>query len=83
MGDAIDSFNMNATFFEAHGVKVLGAVFNNLPDDTSYYSLENCKEAVLAYFKQVWSSDSSDWNGGPAAVALCMLMRSPLKHCVM
>ena len=44
---------MNATFFEASGVRVLGAVFNRLPDDASYYSLANCRVAVTAYFTQV------------------------------
>ncbi|GMF30250.1 unnamed protein product [Phytophthora fragariaefolia] len=51
VGDAVDSFNLNATFFESHGVKVLGAVFNRLPED-GFYSLEHCKENVTAYFEQ-------------------------------
>jgi hypothetical protein len=28
VGDAVDSFNLNATYFRAHGVPVLGAIFN-------------------------------------------------------
>ncbi|POM61316.1 hypothetical protein PHPALM_29687 [Phytophthora palmivora] len=51
VGDAVDSFNLNATFFESYGVKVLGGIFNRLPDD-GFYSLEHCKENVTAYFEQ-------------------------------
>jgi hypothetical protein len=51
VGDAVDSFNINATYFEASGTPVLGAVFNRLPMD-GYYSLDNCKTAVTAYFEQ-------------------------------
>ncbi|CAI5727855.1 hypothetical protein KXD40_005702 [Peronospora effusa] len=51
VGDAVDSFSLNATFFESHGVKVLGGIFNRLPND-GYYSLEHCKDNVTAYFKQ-------------------------------
>jgi hypothetical protein len=47
----VDSFNLNATFFESHGVKVLGGIFNRLPDD-GFYSLEHCRENVTAYFEQ-------------------------------
>ena len=53
VGDAVDSFNLNATFFESHGVKVLGGIFNRLPNDPSnYYSLDKCKAAVTSYFRQ-------------------------------
>lgn len=51
VGDAVDSFNLNACFFESQGVKVLGALFNRLPSE-GYYSLENCRESVTAYFDQ-------------------------------
>lgn len=51
VGDAVDSFNLNASFFEREGVKVLGTIFNRLPRD-GYYSLENCRESVTAYFDQ-------------------------------
>lgn len=54
VGDAVDSFNLNATFFESHGVKVLGGIFNRLPED-GFYSLEHCKENVTAYFEQFQS----------------------------
>lgn len=53
VGDAIDSYNMNASFFTAARVRVLGAVFNKVPDDDSYYSLNNCKTAVTSYFEKV------------------------------
>ncbi|KAG7399206.1 hypothetical protein PHYBOEH_009372 [Phytophthora boehmeriae] len=49
VGDAVDSFNLNATFFESHGVKVLGGIFNRLPSD-GFYSLEHCRENLTAYF---------------------------------
>uniref|UniRef100_A0AAV1TD40 Uncharacterized protein n=1 Tax=Peronospora matthiolae TaxID=2874970 RepID=A0AAV1TD40_9STRA len=51
VGDAVDSFNLNATFFESHGVKVLGAIFNRLPED-GFYGLEYCRKYVTAYFQQ-------------------------------
>ncbi|CEG40526.1 P-loop containing nucleoside triphosphate hydrolase [Plasmopara halstedii] len=51
VGDAIDSFNLNASFFESYGVKVLGGIFNRLPND-GFYSLELCQENVTAYFEQ-------------------------------
>jgi dethiobiotin synthetase len=53
VGDAVDAFNLNAAYFESFGVKVLGGVFNRLPDDASYYSLNKCKEAVSSYFATV------------------------------
>lgn len=43
VGDAVDSFNLNASFFRARGLRVLGAVFNRLPVE-GFYSLEHCKE---------------------------------------
>lgn len=43
VGDAVDSFNLNATFFRARGLRVLGGVFNRLPLE-GFYSLEHCKE---------------------------------------
>lgn len=51
VGDAVDSFNLNACFFESRGVKVLGAIFNRLPPD-GFYSLANCREHVSAYFQR-------------------------------
>jgi hypothetical protein len=51
VGDAVDSFNLNATFFEAKGVKVLGALFNRLPTNPEdFYSLSKCRTAVTRYF---------------------------------
>ncbi|KAL9182039.1 hypothetical protein ACHAXT_012382 [Thalassiosira profunda] len=49
VGDAVDSFNINATYFAHKGVPVIGAVFNKLNLD-GFYSLENCKEALDMYF---------------------------------
>lgn len=51
VGDAVDSYNMNATYFESFSVTVLGGIFNQI-DKTGYYSVENCKEAVSLYFEQ-------------------------------
>jgi len=51
VGDAVDSYNLNASYFEAHGVKVLGGIFNKLELD-GFYNLHSCKEAVSLYFKK-------------------------------
>lgn len=51
VGNAVDSYNLNASFFEARGVPVMGAIFNKLALD-GYYSLENCKDQVSSYFRQ-------------------------------
>ena len=51
VGDAIDSYNLNATYFRARDIKVMGAVFNRLPNDPNhFYSLQNCKDAIHSYF---------------------------------
>ena len=51
VGDAIDSYNLNSTYFKARNVQVLGAIFNRLPNDPNhYYSLKNCEKAVSSYF---------------------------------
>ena len=53
VGDAIDSYNLNSTFFEHHKVKVLGSIFNRLPiDEQNYYSLSKCRTAIVNYFQQ-------------------------------
>ena len=51
VGDAVDSYNLNSTYFRSRNIPILGAVFNRLPID-GYYSLENCKQAVTSYFDQ-------------------------------
>lgn len=43
VGDAVDSFNLNACFFESRGVRVLGGVFNRI-STSGFYSLERCRE---------------------------------------
>lgn len=58
VGDAVDSYNLNATYFESKDVPVLGSVFNRLPLE-GYYSLENCKHAVGAYFDQFKPNQSA------------------------
>lgn len=47
VGDAVDSYNLNACFFEARGVRVLGGVFNRI-STAGYYSLERCREVWTA-----------------------------------
>jgi hypothetical protein len=54
VGDAVDSFNLNSTFFEYHKVTVLGAIFNRLSLEEGFYSLPNCKKAVEQYFHQTF-----------------------------
>ena len=51
VGDAVDSFNLNASYFESHQVPVLGVVYNRLEKE-GYYSLEKCKSAITKYFEQ-------------------------------
>ncbi|KAL7472447.1 hypothetical protein ACHAXS_012781 [Conticribra weissflogii] len=51
VGDAVDSFNLNAAYFASGHVPVIGAVFNKLSAE-GYYSLEKCKEAIDAYFDE-------------------------------
>lgn len=51
VGDAVDSYNLNATYFQHHGVQVLGAVFNKLEAE-GFYSAAACREAVNGYFQQ-------------------------------
>jgi len=53
VGNAVDSFNLNACYFESRGVQVLGGIFNRLPaNPQDYYSLEKCKNALNSYFQQ-------------------------------
>jgi hypothetical protein len=51
VGDAVDSFNINATYFAHRDVPVIGAIFNKLSLD-GFYSLSNCKEAIEIYFNK-------------------------------
>jgi len=50
VGDAIDSFNLCACFFEARRVPVLGAIFNKLPP-SGFYGLQKCGEYVRKYMR--------------------------------
>ncbi|RHY73576.1 hypothetical protein DYB34_013456 [Aphanomyces astaci] len=56
VGDAVDSFNLNATYFSSRHVRVLGGVFNRLPAH-GYYSLDQCKAAVTTYFAKMSNLD--------------------------
>lgn len=51
VGDAVDSHNINSTFFEYHGVNVLGAIFNKMAT-SGYYNITSCSESINAYFSQ-------------------------------
>jgi dethiobiotin synthetase len=51
VGAAVDAFNLNAAYFEQSSVPVMGGIFNKLPE-SGFYSLENCKEQISAYFRQ-------------------------------
>ena len=51
VGDAVDSFNINATYFTHRDVPVIGAIFNKLSLE-GFYSLDNCKEAIEMYFSK-------------------------------
>ncbi|KAL7434576.1 hypothetical protein ACHAXH_009200 [Discostella pseudostelligera] len=51
VGDAVDSFNINATYFTHKHVPVIGAIFNKMSLG-GFYSLSNCKEAIDLYFGQ-------------------------------
>ncbi|DBA03888.1 TPA: hypothetical protein N0F65_004578 [Lagenidium giganteum] len=51
VGDAVDSFNLNASFFESHDVTVLGGIFNRFPTD-GFYSLDKCEPSIRSYFAQ-------------------------------
>eukprot|EP00928_Gymnodinium_smaydae_P079732 TRINITY_DN63590_c0_g1_i1.p1 TRINITY_DN63590_c0_g1~~TRINITY_DN63590_c0_g1_i1.p1 ORF type:complete len:547 (-),score=126.48 TRINITY_DN63590_c0_g1_i1:69-1595(-) len=49
VGSAIDSFNLNSTYFLAKGVPVLGAVFNMGAVD-GFYSSDKCAESIKKWF---------------------------------
>ena len=51
VGAAVDSYNLNATYFQHKQVPVLGAIFNKLAP-SGFYSLSNCREQVSLYFQQ-------------------------------
>eukprot|EP00512_Aurantiochytrium_limacinum_P003128 CAMPEP_0171499648 /NCGR_PEP_ID=MMETSP0958-20121227/8548_1 /TAXON_ID=87120 /ORGANISM="Aurantiochytrium limacinum, Strain ATCCMYA-1381" /LENGTH=314 /DNA_ID=CAMNT_0012034233 /DNA_START=190 /DNA_END=1131 /DNA_ORIENTATION=+ len=51
VGNAIDSFNLNATFFEAHGVPVLGGLFNRFPRE-GFYAVDKASPSIYSYFAQ-------------------------------
>jgi hypothetical protein len=76
VGAAVDSFNLNATYFDHHKVPVLGGIFNKLSLE-GFYSLENCKEQVNAYFAQ---SNTSRRAFGFVPLAPEIAGDSPMKH---
>jgi len=56
VGDAIDSYNLNSSYFGAKGVPVIGVIFNRLTSE-GYYSLEKCKASIESYFKNKKGGD--------------------------
>lgn len=50
VGDAVDSYNLNAAYFESFGVQVLGGIFNKFASE-GFYNLESCKLAISSYFE--------------------------------
>lgn len=51
VGDAVDSYNLNATYFSSNGVKILGGVFNKFQSE-GFYNLEDCRSSITSYFHQ-------------------------------
>lgn len=57
VGSAIDSFSLNASYFESRGVRVLGGVFNfGSPVETSYYRHDRCKTYISKWFERTWQA---------------------------
>jgi len=48
IGDAVDSFNLCARYFEAQRVPVLGAIFNKVPA-SGFYGLAKCRHYLRLY----------------------------------
>jgi len=48
VGDAVDSFNLCARFFEAQNIPVLGVVFNKLPL-VGFYNRDKCASYIRKY----------------------------------
>jgi dethiobiotin synthetase len=48
VGDAVDSFNLCARYFEAQAVPVLGSIFNRL-SPSGFYSLDTCRRYLRKY----------------------------------
>jgi len=49
VGDAVDSFNLCARYFEAQRIPVLGAIFNKVPP-TGFYGHAVCSRYMRQYF---------------------------------
>lgn len=49
VGDAVDTYNLNARYFTTQGLVVLGAIFNRL-EMTGNYALDKCQTFVTQYF---------------------------------
>ena len=50
VGDAVDSFNLCASYFEAQKVPVIGGIWNKM-SPTGFYSLQRCDEYIRKYMK--------------------------------
>jgi AAA domain len=52
VGAAVDSYNLNATYFRQANIPIMGGIFNKLStEEKDFYSLEKCKQQVTAYFE--------------------------------
>eukprot|EP00397_Hematodinium_sp_SG-2012_P035617 GEMP01038333.1.p1 GENE.GEMP01038333.1~~GEMP01038333.1.p1 ORF type:complete len:299 (+),score=71.34 GEMP01038333.1:122-1018(+) len=51
MGNAVDSFNLNSTFFEHHEVRVIGTIINRCSLD-GYYSIDKIEPCIRKYFEK-------------------------------
>lgn len=65
VGNAIDSFSMIRVYFEAMGVRVLGAVFGNVPAKASYHTPESCHAATTAYFARILAGSCAHYGTVP------------------
>lgn len=79
VGNAVDSFNLNATFLESKGVPVLGPIFNKLALE-GFYSLEQCRAQVTAYFQQNTDVQKGRMPFGFCPVAPGIAGEAPMNH---
>ncbi len=50
IGNAIDSTVMAVDYLSAHGVSVVGALWNKIPRKVTYHTYDRCKEYVAKFF---------------------------------
>eukprot|EP01031_Cornospumella_fuschlensis_P034744 gene34744-42070_t len=62
VGDAIDTFTLNYTYYTQAGARVLGGVWNRC-EKTGYYSRDECESAVSLYFQLLNQGGGGVLNG--------------------